>query len=135
MIKKNVLLTLVLAGLTLGVTMSLSSCKKAETAEESTPVVQELLRNAGDHVTCAHCLEEIYDRTYAPDPYGPEYYHEHYYGPGFVSHPKFNGLQCPIVNCRHRTKNHIHIVVYYTEGSYDHYQDDWIHVGGGAGGQ
>lgn len=132
MIKRNVVLTLMLAVLALGATMSLSSCKKAE---DSTIVVQDLLRGAGDHVTCAHCLIEIYDATYAADPMAPEYYHEHYYGSSYVSHPNFNGLQCPIVNCRFRTKNHVHYVHYYTDISGDHYQDDWIHLGGGAGGE
>jgi len=134
MIKKNVLLTLVLAGLALGVTLSLSSCNKSKT-EESTTTVQDLFRGAGDYIECPHCGYFLYDQTYAADPLDFDHYHAHYYGPGFVNHPDFNGLQCPITYCRFRTANHIHECVFFTDSFGDHYQDDWIHVGGGAGGQ
>lgn len=129
MMKKNVLLTLLVASLALGATLSLNSCKKS-TDGDLIPVVTEVLRGPGDFVYCVHCNGQLFDRTYAVDPDDWDHFHQHYYGPAYL--PDY---YCPIPNCRYNERNHVHEVYYYTDKDGDHYQDDWIHLGGGAGGE
>ena len=131
MMKKSVFVTLMVAIFALGAAFSFSSCKKTE--GDLIPVVKDVLRGPNDFTICNHCGDTIYDLNYATNPVYPydwDHFHQHFYGPAYLP-----ALYCPMPNCFWQGRNHVHEVYYWVDENGHHYEDDWIHLGGGAGGE
>ena len=127
--KKNVLLTTMVAVFALGVAMSFVSCNKAKTEGDAIPVVTEVMRGPDDWVLCQHCLDTLRDFNFKvidTHPYDWDHFHQHFYGPDYIV------KNCPITNCFWNGRNHVHEVYFWIDGIGHHYEDDWIHLGGGT---
>ena len=134
MMKKRLLLSIFVACLFVTFALGLSACKKSA---DEVPAELTVLRGQGHYAVCAHCGKNLWDYNY----YYAEYHEgEHYpLDSVFHVHEYQYGDTCALVLhggfCRYNLKHHRHEVLYYTEGLKDHYEDNWIHIGGGGGGE
>lgn len=136
MMNKKLLLSALLAFFAL--TLSFSSCKK-ESKTDTTETTTEVLRGYDDYIPCPHCGGRLYDispylslligsdgqvNTQTVIELGFGHRHEYQYGGN-----------CTITGCTYNGLHHEHLVYYQKlNNGYDHYQDDWIHLGGGGEG-
>ena len=129
MMKKKLLLCTLVASVFITSALCLNACKKNADGE-AVPTEVTVMRGANHYAVCAHCSEKLWDRNY----WGPivgwdddSVFHIHEYQ---VSDP------CHLQHCRYNGMHHKHEVYYLVyPGGADHYQDDWIHIGGGGGGE
>ena len=138
MMKKRLLLSIFVASLFVTFVWGLNSCKK-NTEEDAVPTEVTQLRGQGHYAVCAHCNKKLWDYIY----YYVEYHEgEHYpIDSVFHIHEYQYGDTCALTlhggYCRYDGKHHRHEVYYLVDtiSGKDHYQDDWIHIGGGGGGE
>ena len=131
MTKKKLLLSIFVASLFVTSTLALNACKKNAEGSDVIPTVVTELRGAADWSACAHCTDKIWDFNYWAPIVGSEsdsVRHVHEYPAG---------SNCALTHCRYDGRHHMHVVTYRIdpETGNDHYQDDWIHIGGGGGGE
>lgn len=117
----------------------MSSCKK-ETKNDVEFTKVEVMRGVNDRIRCPHCQGWLYDISpylnILQDPDGTihtetvvelGYGHRHEY--------EASELCFWQLSCTYYQRHHEHLVYYrkYDNGP-DHYQDDWVHLGGGGEG-
>ena len=132
MTKKKLLLSIFVASLVVTSALALNACKKnAEGSGDVIPTVITELRGAEHWSACAHCTDSIWDFTYWAPIVGPDsdsVKHVHEYA---------EGSACALTHCRYDGRHHMHIVTYTIDPitGEDNYHDQWIHIGGGGGGE
>jgi len=132
MSKKRLLSTILAVTVLVTFTLSLNACKK-KTNEDEVPTEVTVLRGEGHYAYCDHCDGILWDRnwytTNGPhwDPDDWNVFHVHEYQ---------EGEPCALRHCRYDRRHHKHEVYYLVDPvtGQDHYQDDWIHIGGGGDG-
>lgn len=130
--KKKILLSVLVVSVFVTAAIALNACKKNDNA---VPTEVTVLRGVGNYAICAHCGKKLWDKIYYYDEINSVHYpidsvfhiHEYQYGDTCALERYPNGY------CRYNLKHHRHEVYYlvYPNGN-DHYQDDWIHIGGGG---
>ena len=139
MMKKKLLLGVLVASVLITSALCLNACKK-NSDEEVVPTEVTVMRGSIHYAICAHCTDTLWDRNwYCLEPLGPHWpmddprvFHIHEYQ---------IGDQCALVTnggwCRYNLMHHRHEIFYEIDpiNGNDHYQDDWIHIGGGGGGE
>ena len=137
--KKKLLLSIFVASLFVTSALCLNACKK-DADGDIVPTEVTILRGATDSAMCIHCNRILHDRYYyCYDPAGPHMHPEDPYV--FHRHEYMEGDTCRLVQlgyiCKYNRRHHKHEVYYMVNpvSHEDHYQDDWIHIGGGGGGE
>lgn len=138
MTKKRLLLCMLVASVFITSALCLNACKKNSDGDV-VPTEVTILRGQGHSAQCGHCGDTVWDRNwYCIDPEGPQW--DLYDSRVFHLHEYLVGDTCALVKkggwCRYNLRHHRH-EVYFEVGAdgKDHYQDDWIHIGGGGGGE
>ena len=141
MMKKKLLLGALVASVFITSALCLNACKK-NSDEDVIPTEVTVMRGANHFAVCAHCYDSInvlWDRNwYCNNPEGPHWALD---DPRVMHvHEYMVGDECALVThggwCRYNKRHHMHKVYYeIKDNGEDHYQDDWIHIGGGGGGE
>jgi hypothetical protein len=135
MMKKRVLLCALAAGLFITSILCLNACNK-NSEGDVVPTEVTIMRGATEWHFCDHCDDTLWDRNwYCMNPQGPHWalddwrvFHVHEY--------QIND-DCALRHCRYNKRHHRHEVFYCVDTitGNDHYEDNWIHIGGGGGGE
>lgn len=136
MMKKRLLLSIFVASVFAVSALSLNSCNKNKVeSNDEVPTVVTLLRDSSDWARCNHCTDKVWDRGwYCLNPAGPQWdtldprvYHVHEYQVGDTCMLE----TYPGGRCKYNLKHHVHVIWYQViPGANDHYEDNWIHLGG-----
>ena len=134
MMKKRLLLCALAASVIITSALCLNACKKNSDGD-TVPTELTVMRGANHYAQCAHCDSLLWDRNYwgpIVGWYNDSVFHVHEYQ---INQPCALTLHGGY--CRYDSLHHRHEVYYLVDpnNGYDHYQDDWIHIGGGGGGE